>query len=176
MTLWTVLVIVSHIVSTLLHYIKGSFVSKWKSILFIWGLRIHSASFSSSLLSPHWSRVGPRVYSALMSAMREAMEWTYKDLKQKWSSQDFKMQLKIRKCSISLLYKSVGPLWNFKTCLHHGGQMSSCFDLCISFAGTLHGYMLLKYASRVKYQILELGKVGQPARVVATSSTEHCEP
>ena len=71
---------------------------------------------------------GQRVYGALMSAVREAVEWTYKDLKQMWSSQDFKRQLKIRKCPIALLYKAAGLLWNIKTCLHQGGQMSIYFD------------------------------------------------
>ena len=69
-----------------------------------------------------------RVYGALMSAVREAVEWTYKDLKQMWSSQDFKRQLKIRKCPIALLYKAAGLLWNVKTCLHQGGQVSTYFD------------------------------------------------
>ena len=62
-----------------------------------------------------------RVYGALMSAVREAVEWTYKDLKQMWSSQDFKRQRKIRKCPIALLYKAAELLWNVKKCLHQEG-------------------------------------------------------
>ena len=71
---------------------------------------------------------GQRVYGALMRAVREAVEWTYRDLKQMWSSQDFKRQPKIRKCPIALLYKAAGLLWNIKTCLHQGGQVSTYFD------------------------------------------------
>ena len=69
-----------------------------------------------------------RVYGAVMSAVRDAVKWTYKDLKQMWSSQDFKGQLKIRKCLIALLYKAAGLLWNLKTCLHQGGQVATYFD------------------------------------------------
>ena len=69
-----------------------------------------------------------KVYGALMSAVREAVEWTYKDLKQVWSSKDFKRQLEIRKCPISLLYEAGGSLWNVKICLHRGGQVATYFD------------------------------------------------
>ena len=74
------------------------------------------------------SKEEQRAYSALMSAMHEAVEWMYKYLKQIRSSKDFKRQLKIRRCLIALLCKSEGLLWNVKTRLHQGGQASSYFD------------------------------------------------
>lgn len=49
------------------------------------------------------------MYGALMRAVLEAVEWTYKYLKQMWSSTDFTRKLKIRKCPISLLSKDAGP-------------------------------------------------------------------
>ena len=63
-----------------------------------------------------------RVYGALLSAVREAVEWTYNDHKQMCSSKYFKRKLKIRTCPISPLYKAAELLWNVKTCLHKGGK------------------------------------------------------
>ena len=63
-----------------------------------------------------------------MSAVREAIEWSYKDIKQLWSSQDFKRNLKVRMAPISLLYKTAALLTNFKVCMKHGGQVSEYFQ------------------------------------------------
>jgi len=68
------------------------------------------------------------VYNKRMSAVREAVEWSYKDIKQMWSSQDFKRNLKVRKSPIALLYTSAALLFNFKVCLGHGGQVASYFN------------------------------------------------
>jgi len=79
-----------------------------------------------------YSRVGAtqaqQAYNKAMSAVREAVEWTYKDLKQIFSSQDFKRQLKVRQAPIALLYKTSALLWNFKMCMGHGGQVVSYFN------------------------------------------------
>lgn len=64
-----------------------------------------------------------------MSAVREAVEWSYKDLKQMWSSQDSKRFLRVRKAPIALMYRTAALLNNFKTCLHAGGQVGLYF-LC----------------------------------------------
>lgn len=69
------------------------------------------------------------VYNKGMSSVREAVEWAYKDLKQIWSSQDYKRMLRVRKSPIALLYKAAALLWNVRVCLHHGsGQTSSYFS------------------------------------------------
>eukprot|EP00171_Calliarthron_tuberculosum_P007558 IDg7558t1 len=85
---------------------------------------------SAYVLKPWLQTAFPRVgstsaqeaYNTAMSMVREAVEWTYKDLKQIWTSQDFKRQLKVLQSPIALLYKSSALLWNFRTCLTRGGQ------------------------------------------------------
>lgn len=62
-----------------------------------------------------------------MSAVREAVEWTYKDLKQIWLSQDYKRLLKVRQSPIALLYISAALLQNIKMCMGHGRQIVSYF-------------------------------------------------
>lgn len=83
-------------------------------------------------LQTAFNRVGATpeqsVYNARMSAVREAVEWTYKDVKQSFASQDFKRQMKLRQAPISLLYKAAELLWNFKVCIGHGGQVEFYFD------------------------------------------------
>lgn len=69
------------------------------------------------------------MYNKAMSAVREAVEWTYKDIKQLWTSQDFKRGLKVRKAPIALMYKASALLWNFHVCLYAGGQTKSQFDV-----------------------------------------------
>lgn len=69
------------------------------------------------------------VYNTAMSAVREAVEWTYKDVKQMWTSQDFRRGLKVRKAPIALLYKASALLWNFHVCMYAGGQTKSYFDI-----------------------------------------------
>lgn len=68
------------------------------------------------------------IHNAAMSAAREAVEWSYKDLKQMWSSQDYKRMLKVRKAPISLMYKGAALLWNIKVCMQHGGEAQSYFS------------------------------------------------
>lgn len=68
------------------------------------------------------------LFNRTMSSAREAVEWSYKDLKQMWTSQDFKRMLKVRKAPISLMYKGAALLWNYKVCLGHGGQTQNYFD------------------------------------------------
>ena len=64
-----------------------------------------------------------------MSAVRASVEHSYKDLKQMWSSQDYKRMLKVRAAPISLMYKAAALLWNFKVCLQHGGQVQTKYDV-----------------------------------------------
>ena len=59
-------------------------------------------------------------YNSRMSAVRVAVEWNYKDLKQMWSLNDFSRALKVRQSPIGLLYISSALLHNVKTCLEAG--------------------------------------------------------
>ena len=78
------------------------------------------------------------IYNAKMSAVREAVEWSYKDVKQMWSSQDFKRMLKVGKARIGLFCTAAALLCNFKVCLGCGGQVASYFN---SRALTLERYL-----------------------------------
>ena len=64
-----------------------------------------------------------------MSAVRDAVEWPYKGIKQLWSLQDYKRNLKFRKAQYSQMYKAAAILINIKTYLHKGEQVGSYFGL-----------------------------------------------
>lgn len=66
-------------------------------------------------------------FNSAMSSAREAVEWSYKDLKQNFTANDFPRMLKVRKAPIALMYKAAAVLWNLKVCLNHGGQVTSYF-------------------------------------------------
>jgi len=76
-------------------------------------------------------------YNKHMSSVREAVEWSYKEIKLHFTSQDMKRKLKARESPISVLYICSVLLFNFKTCLGHGGQVPSRFE---SKAPTLEEY------------------------------------
>ena len=59
--------------------------------------------------------------------MRVSVEWSYKDLKQLWSLNDYARALKVLQAPIGLIYKASALLLNFKTCLEAGGQVQSFF-------------------------------------------------
>lgn len=67
------------------------------------------------------------VHNHAMNAARVAVEWSYKDVKQMWSSQDFKRMLKVRQAPVSLMYLGAALLWNIKVCMQHGGQVQQHF-------------------------------------------------
>ena len=67
-------------------------------------------------------------YNISMNASRIAVEWSYKDLKQNFTVLDFKRKLKVNEAPIGLLSISSILLWNFKTCLGHGGEISAAFQ------------------------------------------------
>lgn len=69
------------------------------------------------------------LYNKAMSMVRVAVEWTYKDVKQIWTSQDFRRGLKVREAPIAKLYQSAALLWNFHVCMYRGGQTKSFFDI-----------------------------------------------
>jgi DDE superfamily endonuclease len=53
-------------------------------------------------------------YNMSMSSERIAFEWFYKDLKQNFTTLDFKRKLKVNEAPIGLLFMSSVLLWNFK--------------------------------------------------------------
>ena len=63
-----------------------------------------------------------------MSAVREAVEWNYKDIKLYFTSQDMKRKLNCREAPIALMYICANLLVNFNTCLGHNGQIASLFN------------------------------------------------
>lgn len=69
------------------------------------------------------------LYNKAMSMVRVAVEWTYKDFKQLWISQDFRRGLKVRQAPIAKLYHSAALLWNFHVCMYRGGQTRNFFEL-----------------------------------------------
>ena len=73
-----------------------------------------------------------------MARVRVAVEWNYKDLKQQWSTNDYPRMLRLRKAPVSVLYVASALLWNFRTCLYKGGQVSS---YCDCPALSLHTYV-----------------------------------
>ena len=74
-----------------------------------------------------WATVEQEIYNTRMSAVRVSVEWSYKDLKQLWSQNDYTRALKVRQAPIGLIYKASALLLNFKTCLEAGGQVQSFF-------------------------------------------------
>lgn len=78
----------------------------------------------------------PRAYETPFTAAfnrsknrsRTSVEWSYKDLKQMFTSLDFKTALKIRKIPVGIVYTVSCMLWNVKNCLHGGGQVGTYFD------------------------------------------------
>ena len=69
-----------------------------------------------------------------MSAVRKAVEWSYKEIKQLWTSQYCKRGLKFRKAPIELLYKAFLLLWNFHIFLYAGGQTDAQLDVSPPFS------------------------------------------
>ena len=67
-------------------------------------------------------------YNVAMNSARVAVEWSYKDIKQMWATNDYKRMLKVRQAPISMMFKASALLWNFKICLGHGGQVQSYFN------------------------------------------------
>jgi len=61
-------------------------------------------------------------FNASMNAARTAVEWSYKDIKQEFASNDFHRKLQVRKMPVANLYTASVLLRNFKTCLGHGAQ------------------------------------------------------
>eukprot|EP00171_Calliarthron_tuberculosum_P003365 IDg3365t1 len=57
-----------------------------------------------------------------MNAVRTSVEWSYGEVKQHFSSQDFGHKLHVCRVPIAVMHVCALLLRNFKTCLRHGGQ------------------------------------------------------
>lgn len=63
-----------------------------------------------------------------MSEARVVMEKSFEDVKQTWSSQDYKLYLKGERASFYLIFHFSVLLWNFEVFLHKSGRVSNFFD------------------------------------------------
>lgn len=66
-------------------------------------------------------------FSKSMSGAREAVKWSYKDIKKQFTAVDFARMLKVCKAPTELMYKMIVFLWNLKVYLNGGGQVGSYF-------------------------------------------------
>lgn len=69
-----------------------------------------------------------QLFNTQNNRVRTSVEWSYKDVKQMFTSQDFKRSLKCRQSPVGLLYLTSVILWNIKVVLHGGGQVGRYFQ------------------------------------------------
>lgn len=67
-------------------------------------------------------------FNTEISSMFEKMDWSYKDLKQMWTSSYFACSLKVRQAPVSLLYIAPIVVLHFKTWVENGIQVGSYFN------------------------------------------------
>lgn len=79
-----------------------------------------------------WIQIGfPRTLAGVeeisfnlgMRSARECMEWSYKDIRKKWTENDYPRMLKVRVSSVALICKASVVIWKIKVCMHHRGHM-----------------------------------------------------
>ena len=70
-----------------------------------------------------------------MSAVREAVEWDYKEIKLYITSQDMKRKLNCTEAPIALMYIFAAVLGSFKTCLGH----KRIIGVVVLLQGTISG-------------------------------------
>ena len=69
-----------------------------------------------------------QLFNTQNNRVRTSVEWSYKDVKQMFTSQEFKRSLKCRQSPVGLLYITSIILWNIKVVLHGGGQVGRYFE------------------------------------------------
>ena len=87
------------------------------------------------MLCPLLQVASPRVgvdaeqvdYNTRMSAVRVAVEWNYKALKQLWSFTYFPWALKVLQVPIGLIYTTSALLTKFKNCIEGDRQLQAYF-------------------------------------------------
>ena len=72
--------------------------------------------------------VEQQMFNTEMCKVREAVEWSYKEIKLMWTRNDFARSLKVRQAPISLIFITSTVLLNFKTCMEKGGQVGAYFN------------------------------------------------
>lgn len=114
--------------------------SGWKAVLedglLIQGSQYHIYCDPAYLMMPYMQvpfivigeNAEQKAFSKKMSAVRVSVEWSYKDVKQMWSCNDFARKMKVKESPISLMYIASVILFNFRTCLYGGGQTGSYFS------------------------------------------------
>ena len=68
-----------------------------------------------------------QTFNTNMSAVRVAVEWNCKDLKQMWSFNDLLRALKVRQSPLGIIYTDSAILLTFKICIESGGQLQAYF-------------------------------------------------
>ena len=76
---------------------------------------------------PMFATSAQKLHNYAMNRVRVAVEWSYKDIKQSFVSQDFARELQVLKIPVPSLYIACALLRNFKTCLGHGAQPGKYF-------------------------------------------------
>ena len=69
-------------------------------------------------------------------SVREAVEWTYKDLRQIWTSQNFRKILRVRKSPIEMLYNAAA----------YCGTFASAYTVCMQMR-MFHSRVVGRWAS-----------------------------
>jgi DDE superfamily endonuclease len=69
-----------------------------------------------------------QAFKKAFSGARVAVEWSYKDIRQTWTSLDFKRKLNLNESHIGSLWILGCLLWNLKVVLGHGCQTREHFD------------------------------------------------
>ena len=67
-------------------------------------------------------------FNRSMNKVRTSVEWSYGEVKQYFTSQDFQRKLIVAKAPIAIMYVLSVILRNFKTCMGHGRQGPAYFD------------------------------------------------
>lgn len=78
------------------------------------------------------------VFNVAMNAVRTAVEWSYGEVKQRSTIQDFKRAIKLRQGPVAELYVAAVLLHNFRICHGYGGQVAHYFGIR---APTLDAYV-----------------------------------
>lgn len=76
-------------------------------------------AFPSGLITPE-----QKAFNKAMNSVREAVEWSYKELKQYFTSQNIKKNLKSGEAPVALLYICSALPLTFRACLCHTQNLS----------------------------------------------------
>lgn len=99
------------------------------SSLCLWGRHLHVAALHDR---PAQSRYGGHGRDGVQQKyVRDLGRRCHKDLKQKYSLNDFKHMLKLRRVPIGLLYEANALFSNMSTCVYKGRQVEHVFE-CVT--------------------------------------------